>query len=521
MHTIEHVERDAPDYLADESKRVGRADALVLAESEADIVEALRWAAGRDWPVTLQGARTGITAGATPQGGLVLNLSRMRQVLGLDDREPALGPALRVQPGLTLDAFRNDIARRAFDTAQWSEEARAAAGRFRSGPPFFFSPDPTETTASIGGMAANNASGAMTFRYGAMRAHVTALRMVLADGDVLALRRGVCRAAGRAFEIRTLGGRVLKGRLPTYTTPAIKSAAGYAAWDNMDLVDLLIGSEGTLGVFSEIEVRLLPAPKVAWGVMFFLPSVEDAPALVRDVRARNRGEGNGRVAAIEYFDAAALRFAASGDGDAPAMPEAAAALYIEWHGDDEGCVMAEIEDAAEKAGARGCDPDAAWMATDAREMDRLHALRHATPERINALIAERKRTYPELTKLGTDMAVGDDRLDDVLRMYRDDLEQAGLESALFGHIGNNHVHVNILPRDMDDYARGKALYMDWARRIVGWGGTVSAEHGIGKLKTEFLRAMYGEQGLAEMRACKAVFDPGGRLNRGNLFAHAG
>jgi D-lactate dehydrogenase (cytochrome) len=115
------------------------------------------------------------------------------------------------------------------------------------------------------------------------------------------------------------------------------------------------------------------------------------------------------------------------------------------------------------------------------------------------------------------MAVPDQALDCVLAMYREGLEAEGLESVMFGHIGNNHLHVNILPRTLQEYNEGKDLYLEWARQVVALGGTVSAEHGIGKFKVALLREMFGETGIHEMREVKRVFDPGGKLNRGNLF----
>jgi D-lactate dehydrogenase (cytochrome) len=120
--------------------------------------------------------------------------------------------------------------------------------------------------------------------------------------------------------------------------------------------------------------------------------------------------------------------------------------------------------------------------------------------------------------LGTDLSVPDAFLRTILARYRADLHRESLEHVIFGHIGDNHVHVNIIPDTLDDYRRGRALYLEWARAVVGLGGSVSAEHGIGKLKTDLLREMYGEKGIAEMRELKSIFDPAGILNPGNLFA---
>ena len=179
--------------------------------------------------------------------------------------------------------------------------------------------------------------------------------------------------------------------------------------------------------------------------------------------------------------------------------------------------MDTISALAEIIAVCGGDENATWIATTAREMERMHTFRHAVPEAVNLLIDERRRTSPGLTKLGTDMAVPDDRLDDVMLLYHRALDASGLEYVMFGHIGDNHIHVNILPRDQQEYDCGRGLYAAWAKEIIAMGGTVSAEHGIGKLKVALLKEMYGEKGVAEMRAVKRAFDPEFRLNRGNLF----
>jgi D-lactate dehydrogenase (cytochrome) len=165
----------------------------------------------------------------------------------------------------------------------------------------------------------------------------------------------------------------------------------------------------------------------------------------------------------------------------------------------------------------GGNEDAAWLASSARELEKLKAFRHAVPEAVNLVIDNRRKENSELTKLGTDMAVPDNALERITEIYSADLQEHKLDYVMFGHIGDNHIHVNVLPRNMSEYAVGKELYLTWAREVIRLGGSVSAEHGIGKLKSVFLREMFGEQGIAEMQAVRRVFDPKSILNRGNLF----
>ena len=158
------------------------------------------------------------------------------------------------------------------------------------------------------------------------------------------------------------------------------------------------------------------------------------------------------------------------------------------------------------------------MARTALDREKQQFFRHAVPESTNMLIDERKKIDPVITKLGADMSVPDQYLREVVSLYRRTLQEYNLESATWGHIGNNHLHVNILPRNGDDYRKGKELYSHWAQTVTKMGGAVSAEHGVGKLKRDFLTVMYGEEHIREMARLKKQFDPEFLLGRGNLFA---
>jgi len=523
---LQEVARDYPDYLRDESRRTGSAASISFPVTEEDVIAQLAYARQNGWTVTVQGARTGITGGAVPGGGHVLNLSRMKAVLGLRREAESGDFVLTVQPGVLLSEIQECVERKSFDTSRFSPSSRDALDTLTAGA-YFFAPDPTETSASAGGMTACNASGAHSFAYGPMRRHVARVRAVLADGSVVDLKRGAQRANGRAFSLRADAGRVIAGTLPSYRMPAVKNAAGYYAEDNMDLVDLFVGSEGTLGIFTEIDLRLAPAPAVSWGVLAFLPGEPQAIRLVTRVQ-KARGQ-TGRAAApvaVELFSAESLdllrRQKASNPAfeELPALPPAwHTGIYVEFQGDSEDAVENAVVAMSEWMAACGGNEEATWLAADDRERQRLKTFRHAVPEAVNLLIDERRRTEPRLTKLGTDLAVPDAALQQVMSLYRRDLDAGGFEYVMFGHIGNNHVHVNIIPRNLEEYERGKALYRQWAHAVIGMGGTVSAEHGIGKLKTELLAEMYGAEGLEEMRAVKAQFDPDGILNPGNLFGN--
>lgn len=311
MSLIRPLTSDFEEYVRDESRTAGEADTISFPTSEDEVRQTLRelhgdgtvhadGTPGGAVPVTVQGGRTGLAAGAVPHGGHVMNLSRMNAFLGLRRDENGIY-YLRVQPGVVLANLRKALANKSIPTAGWDKASLEALDELYTGSEQFFPTDPTETSACIGGMVACNASGARSYHYGPARPHVSAVRVALADGDMLALRRGETHATGRTLRLTTEGGRELTLDLPTYQMPHTKNASGYFAADDMDALDLFVGSDGTLGVITEIELALMPNPPVVWGVSCFFES--EAAALDFTVAVRPRLSN---AAAIEYFDAGAL-----------------------------------------------------------------------------------------------------------------------------------------------------------------------------------------------------------------------
>ena len=505
------------DYLRDESRHSGRADSISFPRDEAELRRVMALTYGRGVPVTVQGGRTGLAAGAVPQGGHIVNLSRMDRVLALREDEGRF--RVTVQPGLPLCELRRQLAAKRPEIAAPDPESRRALALMAQAPEQFFTPDPTETTAALGGMASCNSSGARTYLYGPTRPHILGLRLVLADGDLLKLSRGEVFAKGRRLLLTTVSGRTLDIQLPGYTMPACKNASGYYVKDDMDAVDLIIGSDGTLGVISELELGLLPKPASICGLTCFMPAEEQTLSLVEAVRRQVD-----QVAAVEYFDRGVMDLLAwrqtwdKSVNDIPPLPGGLRhAVYFELHCENREQVMSRLAQISRLMEDCGGDSRLTWAGWNQRDLQRLHAFRHTVPESANLVIDERKRTWPKLSKCSADMAVPDAKLRDVMALYRQGLAEEKLQAAIWGHIGNNHVHVGILPRDMEEYERAQALIRRWARQVSDWGGAVSAEHGIGKSKRALLTIMYGKEQVAQMAAVKRVFDPKGLLSPGNLF----
>jgi FAD/FMN-containing dehydrogenase len=319
---------------------------------------------------------------------------------------------------------------------------------------------------------------------------VERLRVVLADGRVLDVGRG------DAIDFDP-------GAVPR---PAVtKSTAGYLLRPGMDWVDLFTGSEGTLGVITEATLRLIPAPKsVLAGVVFF---ASDAAAV--DAVETWRTTATPRM--LEYFDEASLGLLRTRHPEIP--DEARAAILFDQELESEDDV--EVDAWLERVESAGALVEGSWFATTATDRERFRKFRHTLPELVNDTVRR-----SGAMKMNTDFAVPLEANREMLAYYRSRLEaEFPGRYVIFGHIGDAHVHVNLFS-DPADPARATAVLKDLARRAVELGGTVSAEHGVGKRKAHLLELQYTPEQLEMMRAVKRRLDPAGILGRGTMIATA-
>ncbi len=425
---------------------------------EAGVVDAVRAANERFVPVTIAGAGTGITGARVPLGGWVLSLERLNR--------------LEVHRGYAIaggGALLRDVHAAAARTGQ------------------FYPPDPTETSSAIGGNIATNASGSRSFRYGSTRRWIERLRVVLADGRVMDV--------GRGDKIDFTPGEV---KLPAVK----KNTAGYPLTAGMDWVDLFVGSEGTLGVVTEARLGLLPAPNAIIAGVVFFPG--DASAL--DAVDAWRGIDGLRM--LEYFDAPSLKMLRGRFPDIPAAAEAALLIEQDLQSEDDPEIDAWL-DRIEQAGAFA---EESWFALSAADRERFRVFRHTLPELVNDTVRR-----SGALKMNTDYAVPCERNREMLSYYQRRLEQEFPgRYVIFGHIGDAHVHVNLFS-DPSNPKHASDLLREFARQAVALGGTVSAEHGLGKRKAHLLELQYSPEELQAMRAVKQRLDPRNILGRGTLW----
>jgi D-lactate dehydrogenase (cytochrome) len=472
--------------------------------------------------VTIQGGRTGLTGGAVPLGGIILNLEKMAELLYMDYSSEDGLYSIAGQGGVLLEDLVSAVNSKSLDAikGKGTPDQQKALEQFLSeSDSFTFPIDPTEMSAWLGGLVACNASGARTLKFGAVRDWVCRIQVVLMNGDILDIERGKVLAQDGKFEIVLSDGTAVEVRVPSYKMPETKNAAGLFAKPDMDLIDLFIGSEGILGVITEVELGLNKMPEDIMTVMAFFKSEDDAVNFVYDIRAPDTPVP---MNFLEYFGPNALEMikekAAASGITVPAMgDETQAIVFFEFSYTDETMedMVMGLEEILNK---HNTSSESSWAGMDRSELQKMKTVRHFIPETVNATIAMRKAEYHEVHKIGTDMAVPDEALRDYLKFYRETLESQGMEYVIFGHIGNNHLHVNMLPRNNEEVHQGMDNYMTFAKRAVELGGTVAAEHGIGKLKRGFLVVMYGEAGIQEMQAVKKTLDSKWLLNRDNMIA---
>jgi D-lactate dehydrogenase (cytochrome) len=498
-------------YISDESNAISArpesVSAVYFPESEEEIIEAVK--ASSKEKITISGAGTCITGSRVPiDGGIIISMEKMLQSRSRSGCREIINKGLAGQTRIYLDEAEG-IAHVA-PGISLSELAAALPGKY------IYPPDPTETLAFLGGTVATNASGARCFYYGPTRNWVVGLRVVTANGDILDIGRGRCFADENGtlcFKSET--GKQYRIKIPDYRMPGVKNAAGLYSKKGMDLIDLFIGSEGILGIISEISIRLIAVQKEPTSILAFFGSEKDAIGFVDTLRnMKDRG-----ILAIEYFDGNALNFIRT---EFPELkPGLAAAILLEMKSESLD-LLAEISGLL----ARFNETED-WCATTAPERRNLKEFRHSLPDAVNSYLKQH-----ESYKIGTDFVVPIEQFSRMMEKYKEVGERfksrfprTGTHYVMFGHIGDCHVHFNFITASDGERTFAKELYVELAKTSIALGGTISGEHGVGKktllvggMTIPYLELMYGKHGLAEIARVKRELDPEMRLNVGNMVA---
>ena len=417
-----------------------RPEAVMWPATKDEVSEILQYANNNRIPVTGWGSGSSLEGNPIPlKGGIVLDFSRMNRILDLRVEDFQAD----VEPGVIYQDLNKSLRHQGL----------------------FFPPDPG-ARATIGGMIANNASGTRTVRYGSTRDHVLRLSMVLASGRIL-----------------EVGSRVSK------------SSSGY------DLLHLLVGSEGTLGLVVEATLRLVGLPEAYSAAIVTFPSVDEAGRAVYEIMRAGLDP-----AALEILSPECIRLINRERGLGLAV---STTLFMEFHGPSKGQLAETLDMAREICNEKGCAEFR--LGLEREERDRFLKARHELGEMII-------RNHPHRAPISLDVAVPITAYPVLIALAREEAERSGIPGYIFSHAGDGNIHLVFMGKreDPDEWARIDQVDDRMVSKALELGGTATGEHGVGIGKKKFMAAEHGKS-LEWMKRIKTLFDPNGILNPGKIF----
>jgi D-lactate dehydrogenase (cytochrome) len=476
-------------YLVDASNFKGYCETVFIPENEDELIKLVKSFYDTNTKFTISGAGTGLAGGRVPLGGVLISTEKFNNIIEINTKENYT----ILEAGVYLSDFLiklNSIG-------------------------YFYPPDPTEKNCFIGGTIATNASGAKTFKYGSTRNFVLELDLVLPDGGKLHLIRDKIFADGNYIKFQTDSGKSIQFKIPLINSSLTKNSAGYYLKPNMDLIDLFIGSEGTLGIITRAKLKILPKPEDIISAVCFFDEEINALKFIDEARKisyhyRNYNLNNTIDAlALEFFDKHSLKLLR--DSFPLINQNANAAVWFEQI-ISTGNLDLILEKWTKLIVKHNSSDELVWFATNEKERKTMEEFRHTISWKVNEYISKNN-----LRKLGTDVAVPDAVMIDFYYYLLTLMSNSNIDYVLYGHLGNSHFHLNMLPKNEEEFALGKVLYKSICKKVIELNGTISAEHGVGKLKREYLLDMLGVKTLSQMREIKLKFDPKNLLNNGNIF----
>lgn len=544
------------EFLQDASRMPGgKASAVVFPQTEKHVAEYLKFADQTKTPITVAGNHTGLVGGAIPLEGEVLATTLMSEVF--PKKNETIIDVISGRDELTSQKYQFYL-KRVEDQIQAVVPPGLRLGEFQKRLEergLFYPPDPTEWNAFLGATVSTNASGSRTFKYGATRSFTKALRIVLAQGHVLEINRNhFFSDTNGIFQILFSKNHQMDLKIPSLSIPRVKHAAGYFCQPNMDFIDLWIGSEGTLGAITQIELALHKKPSTVMGAIVFFAKESSAIHFTEEIRKNSRETWQKKdplgldVRSIEYFDSNSLNLLRENLLGVRIPSQSEAAIYFEQEsslkiGREElenliAPLFQSVPPTPQEIQRLRQHPYGHMMLLlkeqdvlddlelafpeEEKAQQKLKEFRHALPVKVNEVIGQHKREsgLSVLHKVATDTATPDECLKPMMDLFKTTLDRSGIQYLVFGHIGNNHLHANLLPKNEKELLIARQTYLELCRDVVAMGGTVSAEHGIGKLKHSSLEILYQKEGLREMANLKKALDPHTILGRGNIFPSA-
>lgn len=458
----ERIERYSED-----SMMRGRPDAVLVARDERDVAEVLAFCNGKKIPVTFCGSQTSMTGASVPLEGLLVSTEKLEGVICISKEGKT--PTATVRPGTVVADFQRAVA----DTG------------------FFYPVAPTSRDeCRIASNVATNATGEDSYKYGPVRLYVKMLKIILPNGKERVLERE-------------------EGETPLWNF----NRGGYLMeWKNP--IDLIIGSEGTLGFISEAEFRLLPRAKDFFSALIPMPSTETAVNFAIETALKKNGLD---PRALEFVDTGALEIMRTAEGFPPLPNETRALLYIkqeyEDNQDKEKWFQKWYDESARLAGKSLADE--ILIADTHKKQEDFRLWRHRIPEFQN----EKWRAYWSEGggKVESDWWVPAGRFSEMMAFFYDVARGTGFPYIAYAHIGRGHPHTNLGTKNAIEREIAREAVRKCCRKAARLGGGVAGEHGIGKMHHGLMKIQYPPIAIEHMKKWKREFDPNWILGRGNIF----
>ena len=470
-------------YLKDESNYLGKANSVYIPENEDELQEIISHCFNSDLHFTMRGAGTGLTAGSTPDKDVLISLEKLNKIKKIDTENERI----TIEPCVTLEQL---------DTYLKEYE-------------YFYPPNPTESKSSLGGNVATNASGSRSFKYGPTRNFVTKLKVILPNGEVLKLERGKNIAKNGKLTFNTENNTQISIDVKNIFNTNVKNASGYYLTENMDAIDLFIGSEGTLGVFSEIELKILKRPQHIIGLIVWFNNFDKLYDFFSIINSKINKYSEVQPRIIEFYNTTSLNFLRA---TFPQIPETANyAIWIEeeYNKENEDKLL---ENYFNTIFEFSNIPDETWTAMSEEEHKKFATFRHSLPEKTTELVRQLGHT-----KLSIDVAVPMPLLKEYYLKVEEVFKDLEMPSCIYGHISSAHLHCDMFYSNAQEKVLADKIYSKVISIGLDLGGVVSAEHGIGKIKRQFFYQMYDEETINYMKSIKSTFDTKNLLGNNNLF----
>jgi D-lactate dehydrogenase (cytochrome) len=509
-------------YLTDESALVhGHAEKIYFPTTEEELQKIIVKANQEKISITISGGGTGLTGGRAPLGGWIIATDKMTQIVSHpESKKIYIDKELNNSFEYHLEKKSNELA---YLTIPVSITLKAIQNLTKE-LEWFYPPDPTERSAFIGGTVVTNASGARSFKYGVTREWIQRLRIILPNGSIAVQDRDKQQKISNSENIQITGEeKSFSIPRPTYKLPKVrKNVAGPVIKDSYQPIDLFIGSDGIFGIVTEVTIKLIRLPFQIVSMILFCKSFNHALNIIDFAQNQRSKNVHPIPLSVELIDNHAVELLKPAN---PQIPKKChTILYLEQDVFKEQEIISDLQfwiNTFDKF-----DIQDSWVEDTYAGIEKHKNFRHSLPETVNSLVKRNGQA-----KLGTDYSVPPqltkelyvlcDKIGKKFQIYRTEKGDSHFPShVLWAHAGDNHVHLNFLPKNSNESEFAKNLMVEMMKEIVKIGGSISAEHGLGKkqfLGKNALYYQYSENEIQQIKKIKKILDPNNILNIGVLF----